>query len=144
MNLPARTPARPLVLLVEDHPDTREMYAWSLEASGFEVITATSADRAFELAVEAQPQIVVTDFWLLGGPSGADLCNRLKGDVRTAHIPTLMVTGSTQRELAQDALTSGCAVVRLKPYLPDALERDVRSIMAGERLPDLPEEHSRR
>jgi two-component system, OmpR family, phosphate regulon response regulator PhoB len=125
----AQTPSRPVVLLVEDHLDTREMYAWSLEASGFHVLTAAAADEAFDLATSLQPQIVVTDFWLKGGPSGADLCHRLKGDTRTARIPTLMVTGSTQRQLAEGALGSSCAVIRLKPYLPDALERDVRALI---------------
>jgi DNA-binding response OmpR family regulator len=128
----AQTTARPMVLLVEDHLDTREMYTWSLEASGFHVVTATAADEAFELATAMRPHIVVTDFWLKGGPSGADLCNRLKDDTRTATIPTLMVTGSTQRQLAEGTLQSSCAVVRLKPYLPDALERDVRALIAGE------------
>lgn len=138
----ASTGTRPVVLLVEDHLDTREMYAWSLEASGFDVRTAEDAEGAFELATDIRPRVVVTDFWLRGGPSGADLCNRLKLDARTATIPTLMVTGSAQRQTAEVALASGCAVVRLKPYLPDALERDVRSLIAGERLTTMPEEHS--
>jgi DNA-binding response OmpR family regulator len=118
-----------MVLLVEDHPDTRDMYAWSLEASGFQVVTAEGADHAFDLATSLRPHIVVTDYMLKGGPSGADLCNRLKGDTRTASIPTLMVTGSTQRQLAEGSLKTSCAVVRLKPYLPDALERDIRSMI---------------
>lgn len=143
MTQPAHMPARPLVLLVEDHLDTRDMYTWSLESSGFDVLTAEDANGAFEVAASELPHVVVTDFWLRGGPSGADLCNRLKADERTTHIPTLMVTGSTQRNLAKGALSSGCAVVRLKPYLPDALERDVRSLIAGERLETMPEEHTR-
>jgi CheY-like chemotaxis protein len=125
----AQPNSRPLVLLVEDHLDTRDMYTWSLEASGFHVVTADGADQAFDLAATLRPQIVVTDYVLKGGPSGADLCNRLKGDARTATIPTLMVTGSTQRQFAEGALTKSCAMVRLKPYLPDALERDIRSMI---------------
>jgi CheY-like chemotaxis protein len=132
-----------MVLLVEDHADTRDMYAWSLEASGFDVRTASDANGAFEMATGLRPHVVVTDYWLPGGPSGADLCNRLKGDERTSNIPTLMVTGSTQRQLAEGALTSGCAIVRLKPYLPDALERDIRSLIAGENVSNLPEEYRR-
>jgi two-component system, OmpR family, phosphate regulon response regulator PhoB len=129
----AQTHVRPMVLLVEDHLDTRDMYSWSLEASGFQVVTATAADEAFDLATTIRPHVVVTDYWLKGGPSGADLCNRLKDDSRTAKIPTLMVTGSTQRQLAEGTLKGSCAVVRLKPYLPDALERDVRALIAASR-----------
>lgn len=143
MRSAAQVPSRPVILLVEDHLDTRDMYAWSLESSGFEVLTADDANQAFELAAGKRPQVVVTDFWLRGGPSGAELCARLKLDARTAKIPTLMVTGSAQRQQAENAPTSGCSVVRLKPYLPDALERDVRSLIAGESLPARPEEHGR-
>lgn len=124
-------PGRPIVLIVEDHLDTRDMYAWSLQASGFEVLTADNVDAGFELATNRVPHVVVTDFWLRGSASGADLCNRLKGDPRTSHIPTLLVTGSAQRELAEGSLAAGCAVVRLKPYLPDELERDIRLLLAG-------------
>jgi two-component system, OmpR family, phosphate regulon response regulator PhoB len=130
----AHASGRPMVLLVEDHLDTRDMYTWSLEASGFRVLTAAAADEAFDLAASMRPHIVVTDFWLRGGPSGADLCNRLRDDARTSAIPTLMVTGSTQRQLAEGSLQGSCAVVRLKPYLPDALERDVRALIAGQPL----------
>ena len=41
-------------------------------------------------------------------------------------------------------LASGCAVVRLKPYLPDALERDVRALIAGDRVHSWPAEHETR
>jgi two-component system phosphate regulon response regulator PhoB len=135
---------RPLVLIVEDHLDTRDMYAWALEASGFDVVTADDASGGFELAAERNPHVVVTDFWLRGVPSGADLCNRLKADVRTSEIPTLLVTGSTQREHAERALTAGCAVIRLKPYLPDDLERDIRLLLAGSPIAAMAHEHTTR
>jgi two-component system, OmpR family, phosphate regulon response regulator PhoB len=133
-SLSAHANGRPMVLLVEDHLDTRDMYAWSLEASGFRVLTAAAADEAFDLATTMRPHIVVTDYVLQGGPSGADLCNRLKDDSRTAAIPTLMVTGSTQRQLAEGSLRGSCSVVRLKPYLPDALERDIVALIAGQQV----------
>ena len=84
--------------------------------------------------------MVVTDF-RLPGASGADLCNRLKHDDRTAKVLTLLVTASSQRRDVEAALTQGGAVVRLKPYLPDALASDVRALIAGKQIPQWPTEH---
>lgn len=134
--------SRPVVVLVEDHGDTSDMYAESLEFAGFRVHTAATADRGFELAAELHPGIVVTDFWLQGSGSGAELCHRLKHDSRTRRIPTLLVTASSQRKDVERALEQGCAVVRLKPYLPVALARDIRSLLAGKSIPQWPAEHN--
>jgi two-component system phosphate regulon response regulator PhoB len=137
-------PNRPVIVLVEDHTDTRELYADSLAFSGFRVHSASNADDGFRLAVEHRPKAVVTDYVLRGGPSGAELCNRLKHDHRTDGIPTLLITASSQRQDAEAALREGCAVVRLKPYLPDALEHDIRALIAQKPIPRWPTEYQPR
>ena len=131
----------PVVVLVEDHRDTRDLYADCLTYAGFDVHTAADAEDGFAMAIELRPHVVVTDFWLKGGPSGAQLCKWLKDDERTEHIRTLLVTASSQRQDAEAALEHGCAVVRLKPYLPDAMERDIRLILANQSIPVWPSEH---
>lgn len=136
----AHVPKRPVIVLVEDHRDTRELYADSLTHAGFNVLTAADAEDGFKIATTARPAVVVTDY-RLPGASGAELCSRLRHDNRTANVPTLLVTASSQRANVEAALSEGCAIVRLKPYLPDALERDVRAIMAGKSLPRWPSEH---
>jgi CheY-like chemotaxis protein len=130
-------PNSTLVLVVEDDQDTSDMYALFLDYSGMRVLTASSVDAAFGIALEHQPDIVVTDFLLQGSANGADLCRRLHDDERTAHIPSLLVTGSTRKADAEAALGAGCAEVRIKPYLPDSLVSDIHEIIArprGERL----------
>jgi DNA-binding response OmpR family regulator len=137
-------PNRPVVVLVEDHEDTRHMYAASLTFAGFRVLTAIDAENGFTVATTAKPgpAAVVTDF-RLPGASGAELCNRLKHDQRTAKVPTLLITASSQRRDVEEALSNGCAVVRLKPYLPDALAKDVRALIAGKAtISRWPSEHS--
>jgi DNA-binding response OmpR family regulator len=136
-------PNRPVVVLVEDHEDTRNMYADSLTFAGFRVLTADDAESGFDVATTAvpPPAVVVTDF-RLPRASGAELCNRLKHDHRTAKVPTLLVTASSQRGDVEAALSDGCAIVRLKPYFPDALAKDVRALISGKRIPQWPAEHA--
>ena len=116
------------------------MYRDSLTFAGFDVATAADAEGGYRLATTLLPSLVVTDFRLPGG-SGADLCNRLKHHEPTEKIPTLLVTASSQRRDVEKALADGCAIVRMKPYLPDELERDVRAILAGRKVPSWPPEY---
>jgi DNA-binding response OmpR family regulator len=135
MNVPTTAgslPIAPLVLIVDDDADTRDMYSIFLDLSGYRVIAAADADSAFAQALAAGPNVIITDFILPGGPSGADLCRRLKEHERTAHVPTLLVTGSTRRDDAEQALGAGCADIRIKPYALDQLLIDVRALTSGE------------
>lgn len=120
---------RPVVLVVEDDQDTRDMYAMYLDFSGIDVLTATNADAAFDIALAEQPQMIITDYRLTGTATGADLCQRLHVDQRTTRIPTLLLTGSARQQDAE-AAAAGCAQVRIKPYLPDALVNDIRETLA--------------
>jgi DNA-binding response OmpR family regulator len=118
----------PLVLVVDDDQDTREMYELFLNMSGYRVLTASDVETAFELALAHVPAIVVTDFMLVGSRKGTDLCRLLKQDHRTEHIPALLVTGSSRRGDAEAALGAGCADIRVKPYPLDDLLIDVRAL----------------
>jgi two-component system cell cycle response regulator DivK len=55
---------RPLVLLVEDYDDTREMYREYLEFCGFSVLTARNGVEAIELATASHPDVVLMDLSL--------------------------------------------------------------------------------
>lgn len=126
-------PLRPLVLVVDDDPDTRDMYALFLHFSGIGVLTASNVEAAFALALEHQPDVVITDLQLDGAASGVQLCRRLHNDERTSHIPAVLMTGSSSSKDTEAALGAGCAQVRLKPYLPEAMVNDVRQIIARPR-----------
>jgi CheY-like chemotaxis protein len=133
-------PNRPVIVVVEDHLDTRELYEAWLTHAGFRVVTAADAEAGFTVATSLRPAVVVTDF-RLPGANGADLCKRLKQDDRTENVPTVLVTALSERTNVEAALSQGCAIVRLKPYLPDALARDLRAIIAGKPVAPWPAEY---
>ena len=122
------------VLLVDDDADAREMYRMALEYDGAAVPVAASAAAAFAIAVEWVPDVVVTDFLLGGGATGAELCAQLRAHSRTNHIPALVMTGSTRKVDAESVLGAGCATIRIKPYLPDDLAGDVLRLAGASRL----------
>lgn len=124
-----RRPTR--VLIVEDHDDTREMYVLSLQFHGIEVQAVADVAAAFDVAVAWRPDLILTDFALATGGNGAELCKRIHHDDRTRHIPALVVTGSHRKQDVEQILGAGCADIRLKPYLLDAMLDDISRLTAS-------------
>ena len=129
--MPAGRP--PVVLLVEDDPDGRVMYAEWLTLAGFAVEQAHNGLQALERAFEIRPDAIVTDL-NIPGIDGYELTRRLKSDDRTSAIPIVAVTGYAP--FAQDpsrADRAGCDAVIPKPCLPQDLENTVRSLIVNGR-----------
>lgn len=118
------TQSRPLVLLVEDFQDAREMYADYLEFSGFAVAAAADAVKGLELAAELRPAVILMDA-ALPGLSGWDAIRLLKEDPATREIPVLMLTGHIMRDSRERAMQAGADGFIAKPCLPDELVRHV-------------------
>lgn len=125
------TESRPLVLLIEDFDDAREMYAEYLQFSGLRVASAADAIRGLEMARTLKPDVILMDA-ALPGLSGWDAIERLKADGTTRDIPVLMLTGHVLGDAKARALAAGADGFIPKPCLPDELMRRVLSTLRGE------------
>ena len=125
---PRNIPSRPLVLVVDDHDDTRELYVQSLGLFGFEAIEAADGQQACRRAGEFQPDIVVTDL-TLGGGDGWQLIQDLQREARTRGIPVVLLTGHAAPSLRERAEREGCAGFFVKPCLPDELATELRQVL---------------
>jgi two-component system cell cycle response regulator DivK len=122
------TSATPLVLLVEDFDDAREMYAEYLEFNGLRVAGAADAVRGLKMAEDLQPSIILMDAGL-PGLSGWDAIKELKANPRTRHIPVLMMTGHVLGDAKERALAAGAEGFIPKPCLPDELTRQIAATL---------------
>src|SRR5665213_2946045 len=102
-----KKPQPPRVLLVDDYPDAREMYAEYLEFSGFEIVQAGNGREAIERALETNPDVILMDL-SLPIMDGWEATRRLKADARTQHIPVLAVTGHALTGISEEARKAGC------------------------------------
>jgi CheY-like chemotaxis protein len=110
----------PVVLLVEDYDDAREMYRDYLEFSGFRVETARDGAEAIAKARAVDPDIVLMDL-SLPGMDGWEATRHLKRDPATAH---LLIVALSAHALAADgsrATDAGCDGFIAKPCLPSDL-----------------------
>jgi two-component system, cell cycle response regulator DivK len=112
----ATTP--PLVLVVDDYQDAREMYAECLLSCGFRVIEASTGLEAVRKASSLHPDVILMDL-SLPGMDGWEATRRLKADARTQNIPVVAITGHASRNAAAEARSAGCSAFVLKPALPE-------------------------
>lgn len=119
----------PLVLLVEDDPAGRMLYADWLADAGFRVDQAHNGLQALERAFDLVPDAILTDL-NIPGIDGYELTRRLKSDPRTSGIPILAITGYAP--FAQDpdrADRAGCDAVLPKPCGPEDLTTILRVLI---------------
>jgi CheY-like chemotaxis protein len=123
---------KPVVLLVDDYPDAREMYAEYLEFSGFDIVQAGNGVEAIERAIDSQPDVILMDL-SLPVMDGWEATRRLKADERTNTIPVLAVTGHALTGVSNDAKKAGCDGFITKPCLPEDLVTEIRKVLGDTR-----------
>lgn len=84
---------RVLVLVVEDDPDTRELFTLSLGAVGAEVRSATTAEAALSMLASWRPDIILCDLHL-PGVDGYSLIEHVHADARLRTLPMISISGS--------------------------------------------------
>jgi CheY-like chemotaxis protein len=115
------------ILLVDDHEDSREVFATILRYHGYTVVEASDGDEALRLTHGAVPGVVVTDL-NMPAMDGASLIRALKRDPALATVPTLVVTADTAMEARTDAEAAGCSAFILKPLSPRSLLAAVQAL----------------
>jgi two-component system cell cycle response regulator DivK len=133
---PTRPPGRkgrdgegkPLVLVVEDYEDARELYAEYLAFAGFRVEQASDGAEALDKAARFVPDLILMDL-SMPGMDGWEATRRLKRDTKTMHIPIIALTGHVLAGHAESAKSAGCDSFLAKPCLPDAMVAEVRRML---------------
>jgi CheY-like chemotaxis protein len=123
----------PIVLLVEDHIDTLDVYDAMLSRCGYWVARAVNGLEALECAQDLQPDAIVTDVGLPGEMDGTDLIRELHADQKLRDVPVLVVTGRDPRDLPSFAglVVSG---LLLKPVAPETLVGTIERILDSRSL----------
>jgi len=120
---------KPLVLVVDDFADNREMYSEYLTYSGYDVIEAKNGKEALEAAQARAPDIIIMDL-SLPVMDGWEATRRLKADDRTRRIPVVALTGHALAGHSQGAREAGCDSFLAKPCLPDQLVAEIKRMLA--------------
>jgi two-component system cell cycle response regulator DivK len=116
--------AAPLVLVVDDHEDSRIIARLVLEAAGFRVREAASGVAALSLATALEPDVMLLDL-ILPEIDGWEVARRLRRDPATTNLGIIAVTALALRDDHVRARHAGCDTVLIKPVLPKAIVETV-------------------
>jgi two-component system cell cycle response regulator DivK len=124
--------ARPVVLLVDDIEDCRDVYGQFLAHAGYRVVEAADGQEALVKAVSLRPDVIVMDLWM-PHLDGWESIRRLKASPATADIPVLVLTGDAYAQARQEAVNAGCQAYLVKPCLPMDVAAQVGRLLADTR-----------
>jgi|GEM_PF-502396 len=110
----AATDRRPVILIVDDDPNTISVLVMALEEL-YEILCATNGPQALELANRQSPDLILLDM-ILPEMDGFQILAALRESERTRRIPVLFITTSRDAESESHALRSGAADFIHKPF----------------------------
>ena len=110
---------RPTILLVEDNDDFRT-FTKTIFINDYDVIEASNGAEGWEKVTTHQPELVISDL-MMPKMDGNELCTLIKGDIRTSHIPVILLTARQSAESRLLGLTTGADDYISKPFNADEL-----------------------
>ena len=130
LKLPTASPSapeKPTVLIVEDNEDMRQFIRYILSDS-HNLIEAENGEEGFEVAKKHLPDVVISDV-MMPKTDGFDLCQLLKTNVATNHIPVILLTAYALDEQKQVGFESGADAYISKPFNVKLLKTRVRKLI---------------
>lgn len=121
----------PILLVVEDHEEVRQ-FIKSVWKNKYQVFEAEDGRQGIEKALEVVPDLIITDVRM---PicDGIELCNTLKKDERTSHIPIILLTAGIGEEQELNGLQSGADDFITKPFKLRVLQSRVENLITTRR-----------
>jgi signal transduction histidine kinase/AraC-like DNA-binding protein len=124
---PFSQPKEHSILIVEDNPDLLE-YLVEKFSHFFEVYSADNGNSALTSAYEVVPDLILSDV-VLPGLSGKNIAEKLKSDLRTSHIPIILLTAQGSLEHQISGVQSMADLYITKPFNFDYLMASVRNLI---------------
>jgi signal transduction histidine kinase/ligand-binding sensor domain-containing protein/DNA-binding response OmpR family regulator len=119
------------LLIVEDSRELLDLIAARF-APLYTVLTATDGNGGLAVAVREMPDLILSDV-MMPVMDGVEMSRRIKGDIRTSHIPIILLTAKTGEESKLEGLRAGADDYITKPFNQDILEVKVHNLIEATR-----------
>lgn len=119
----------PIMLVVEDNADIREYIIRSF-CKDFAVLGASNGKEGLELTLQNMPDIIISDI-MMPEIDGIELCKTLKCDIRTSHIPVILLTAKDTTQDKEEGYESGADSYLTKPFSAKLLRVRVHNLLEG-------------
>lgn len=119
--------SRPILLIIEDNADLR-YYQQKQFGENYLVLLAQDGKQGLEMAFEQIPDVIICDI-MMPGLSGYEVCESLKSDERTSHVPIVLLTAKATQEAKIQGLRLGADDYITKPYDRKELDLKIRNLL---------------
>ncbi|MFC0876294.1 two-component regulator propeller domain-containing protein [Saccharicrinis sp. FJH2] len=119
---------RKIILIVEDNNDVRSFLKSHFEKM-YRVYQAANGKDGLDIAIQTIPDIIISDV-MMPGLKGNELCNILKKDERTSHIPIILLTALSSKESVLEGLMKGADDYIPKPFDISILQTKIENLLA--------------
>ncbi|MEM9987455.1 MAG: hybrid sensor histidine kinase/response regulator, partial [Bacteroidota bacterium] len=119
------------ILVIDDHLDICQLLVHQLEPD-YRVFQAQDGEEGWQKIFEVAPNLIISDV-MMPRLSGTELCKRIKTDIRTSHIPVILLTAKSSRENQLEGLGTGADVYLPKPFDLDLLSLQVENLLQTRR-----------
>jgi ligand-binding sensor domain-containing protein/signal transduction histidine kinase/CheY-like chemotaxis protein len=118
-----------VILIVEDNDELRAFIRESLERR-YHILESDNGLSGWEMAKEQIPDVIISDV-TMPGMDGLELCEKLKNEEITSHIPVIMLTALAASMHQVDGLEAGADIYLTKPFSIQVLELSVKNVIAS-------------
>jgi DNA-binding response OmpR family regulator len=120
------------VIVVDDDKEIRNIITFVLTRHGFEVMTACNGLQLHDILVQFLPDLIILDV-MMPGEDGYQICNALRSDPLTQHIPVIIMTAHVEDIYERISVDLGVAEHVTKPFHPFELLEKVRGLLQATR-----------
>jgi signal transduction histidine kinase/AraC-like DNA-binding protein len=123
----AASPKHLSILIVEDNDEMREYLASRLN-SDYAIMEACNGNNALQFAFDAVPDLIICDI-VIPGKNGLEVTQILKNDVRTAHIPIVLLTVRDQEAQKIEGMETRADAYITKPFNLLLLQKTIKNLL---------------
>ncbi len=121
---------RPVMLVVEDETEMAR-FLKTIFSSDYKVVNRYDADSALRDLASINPDMVICDVMMPGRLDGFGLCRELKNNPDTCHLPVILLTAKVNVESQVQGMDCGADSYITKPFNPNYLKANVRSLLSN-------------
>jgi DNA-binding response OmpR family regulator/two-component sensor histidine kinase len=115
------------ILLIEDNDDLRTFLKTRL-GNSYEIHEAENSEKGLAKAFEIVPDLIISDI-ILPGQNGLFITETLKQDIRTSHIPIILLTAKSSMEEQIEGIRSQADAFITKPFNLEYLEETIKNLL---------------
>lgn len=122
-----RNDSKPSLMIIEDNPDVRN-YITGILADYYKIYEACDGEEGLNKSFEQMPDLIISDI-MMPRMDGFQLCQALKSDARTSHIPLILLTAKATLKDKIEGLETGADEYIMKPFEATELKARIKNLL---------------